>query len=418
MNESEREQMWSAYRRVLFEMITALAIHRRSISYDLLHVEEKGDVANLTCLVSTSNLLIKIRLVRRNDAWYLAEILQTDVGLRVFYETLQPIIASIEKARAGQKPGPSSFTDYVRVLLLINKDASKGLAAADAVLKTKPNDQNLRYLKALALLNLSRDDEATKLLRELVTEGLPIAVYKLADRLTISDDEDEKREAISLYERYATLEPHDSRVFHDLALAYDKVDLVKAESALRRVVELNQHDGNGYINLIVFLAKRGRLAEVKPVLIASDKNTTSDDDVFGNAFRYLYYETQPQPAKALAASEPARLKTNAQANLYLGTMHFEDGKYALALNFLNASAQLDKKSSEPYVMMAQVHRKQRRWSAALNAAQHAISLGQNDSEAHYERACALARLGRIKDAMSSLEKAVELDSMQAGVCPG
>ncbi len=59
-----------------------------------------------------------------------------------------------------------------------------------------------------------------------------------------------------------------------------------------------------------------------------------------------------------------------------------------------------------------LHRKQSRWSAALKAADRAISLDQEDSEAHYQRACALARPGRAKEAMTALEKSVELDPDQ------
>ena len=50
--------------------------------------------------------------------------------------------------------------------------------------------------------------------------------------------------------------------------------------------------------------------------------------------------------------------------------------------------------------------------AALEAADQAIELDEEDGEAYYERACALARLGRLKEAMAALEKGVELYSAQ------
>lgn len=55
--------------------------------------------------------------------------------------------------------------------------------------------------------------------------------------------------------------------------------------------------------------------------------------------------------------------------------------------------------------MSRLHRKQSRLAAALKAADRAIVLDEKDGEAHYERACALVRLGRIKEAMAALEKA-------------
>jgi Flp pilus assembly protein TadD len=88
------------------------------------------------------------------------------------------------------------------------------------------------------------------------------------------------------------------------------------------------------------------------------------------------------------------------------------GRYTTAFNDFSIAAQLDKKSSGPYVMIAELHRKQSRFAAALKAADQAVHLDKEDSEAHYQRACALARLGRLKDAMSALERSIELDDDQ------
>ena len=70
--------------------------------------------------------------------------------------------------------------------------------------------------------------------------------------------------------------------------------------------------------------------------------------------------------------------------------------------------QLDKEWDEPYLVMAFLHRRQSHFAAALKAADQAIKLDDEDSDGYFERACALARLGRIKEAMSSLEKSIEL----------
>jgi len=65
MNDREKEKMWSAYRRTI-EEITA---YGNSYSSDkklrLLHVEEKANEAEATCLLSPSETLLKLRLVRR-----------------------------------------------------------------------------------------------------------------------------------------------------------------------------------------------------------------------------------------------------------------------------------------------------------------------------------------------------------------
>jgi len=113
-------------------------------------------------------------------------------------------------------------------------------------------------------------------------------------------------------------------------------------------------------------------------------------------------------AEKFAASEPLRMKSSFDANLALGRMYSETKRYPAALRFLQAAAQLDKKSSEPHTHIAYVHRLQNHYTAALRAAQQAVALDEDDGEAYYQLACVLARLGRTKEAMTTLEKALEL----------
>jgi tetratricopeptide (TPR) repeat protein len=409
MNDGERAQMWSAYRRVLTEIISYGKDVSSLPKVRLLYIEEKGNVAEATCLLAPFDTMLKLRLVRRNDLWYFIDLVQTDVGLRSAYEVLQHTIAAIERTRSGQKTAPSIVSDFVRVILLLNSDPAKAVAVADEALKIKPADQRLRYLKAVALFNLDKEDEAIQLLKELANEHFPPALNKLADHWSESENKKKSEDAILLYERYTSLQPRDPRGFRDLAFAYSSAgDPVKAEAAYRKVIELNPTDSVGYLDCMLFLVMWDRLPEVKAVLLAADKNKDTDEDLFGSALESLYLASEPEHAEKLAASEPSKMKVSHTGNLILGKIHLDNEKYAAALNFLNISAQLEKTCADPYVTMAMVHRKQSRWNAALKATEQAISLNRENSEAYYQRACALARLGRIKEAMSALEKAVEL----------
>jgi Flp pilus assembly protein TadD len=100
------------------------------------------------------------------------------------------------------------------------------------------------------------------------------------------------------------------------------------------------------------------------------------------------------------------------ANLSLGRAMLRAERYPAAERLFNAAAQIDKKSTSPQIGLAELYRKQSRWAAALKAADYAISLDPEDSEAHYQRACALARLRRLNEAMAALTKSVELDQEQ------
>jgi Flp pilus assembly protein TadD len=410
MNEPEKEKMWSAYSRLIEKIVMGYGRSSSDHKLRLLHFEETENEAEVTCLLSPSDWLLKLRLVRRNGLWSLVEVQKADFGLYTVADTLQTTIEIIEKVRAGQKASRSSLTDFARVLLLTNVNREKAIAVADKALTTNPKDKGLRFLKAEALSFPNHSDESTKILRELSAEDFAPAIFKLASILSASEDEASHKEAVKTWEHYTVLEPYDPRAFRELGTSYSVVgNLAQAEVAFRKAVELEPASADNYMPLVIFLAMNDRFADVKPVFAAYDQHKDVDVDLMAEVIRQLYYDSEGARAVKLADTEPARVKGSAEANLILGKIHLEDGRYAVALNHLNLSAQIDKTLSSPYVAMATIHRKQSRWSAALKAADQAIKLDEEDCEAYYERACALARLGRLRDAMAALEKSVDLD---------
>ena len=214
MNDGEKGKMWSAYRRVIEEIVTGYGNSQSAYQkLRLVHLEEKGDVAEATCVLAPSELLLKLRFVRRNELWSLVEVQQSDTALNTVSDTLQTTIAGIEKVRSGQKTSSSALTDFARVLLLMDGDAAKAITYADNALKAKPTDKGLRLLKALALFQADKADDAVKLLRELVNEDYTPALYKLASHLSDAEDEASQKESVKLWERYVSVEPHDPRGF-------------------------------------------------------------------------------------------------------------------------------------------------------------------------------------------------------------
>ena len=408
MNDTEHTQMSSAYRRALHEIIEGYGNRNSMFKMRLLHLEEKGNTAEAICVLGPYDQLLKLRLIRRDDIWYLVEILQSETNLQTVAEAVRPTITTIENARAGRKAtaGP---TDITRVLLLIQSDSAKALAIADNALKTKPSDRTFRLLKAIALQRLEKTEDAVKLLRELSNEDFAPAVYRLASQLNRSEDEQEVKEATAFYKRYTQLEPRDSRGFRDLGTALENAEeLPAAEAAYRKVVELNPADADGYVNLVQILALQRHFAETKPVLDAADKFKDDDTDVFGAVMTSLVEESDSEIVDPFVAAEAARLKTSARGTLALGRLYSMEERYADALRVLKAAALLNKEWSTPHTVMAFVQRQQHRWVAAMRAAQQAIAIDEDDDEAYYELACALARLRRTKEAMTALEKALEL----------
>lgn len=411
LNDREREQMWSTYRKLVVEIILGYSEDESGTQPDmrLLHVEEKGDTAEAFCLWNPGELFIKLRFVRRNEVWQLVELIQADTGFAITAEHMQPAVEAIEKVRAGQKPSELGLSDFVRVLFLMDKDTAKAVVLIDELLQSKPKDVGLRFLKAGSLLEGERASEGEKILRELSSENYAPAVARLADYLSGSEEGDDRKVSLEMYERYTKLEPYDARGFRNLAIAYELANRkFEAEAPYRKAIELHPVSQN-YSDLVQLLVIQGRVNEAKDVLAAGEK---VDANLFGLVLRDLMFLEEYPAAEVFAASEASRMKTSALGNLSLARIFANQDRYAEAERHFNAAALLDNKSPDPHIGLALLYRQQSRWLAALRAADKAISIDGKDSEAHYQRACALARLRRIKEAMDSLTKAVELQPEQ------
>jgi tetratricopeptide (TPR) repeat protein len=411
LNDREREQLWSTYRKLLTELVMGYGRSEfGKPEMRLLHLEEKGDTAEAICLWDPDEMLVKLRFLRRNDVWHLVEVLQADTGLAIASEYMKTTVAAIEKVRAGEKPSENGLSDFMRVLLLLDTDAEKSAALADQFLKAKPSDTGLRFLKALSLLNGEKAAEGEKLIKELSAENYAPAVARLAEYLDGSEEGDDAKVSLEMYERYTKLEPRDARGFENLGSAYERADRkVEAEAAYRKALEVDPGDSGHYLSLIDLLVVQGRLAEVKPLLAAGEK---ADEDLFGVVMRDMLILEEHQAAEKFAASEPERMKTSMLGNLSLARMYSAGKRYAEGERLFAAAALLDPKSTEPPIGLAMLYRAQSRWLPALKMADKAISLDPEDSEGHYQRACALTRLRRFKEAMASLTKSVELDPDQ------
>jgi tetratricopeptide (TPR) repeat protein len=62
-----------------------------------------------------------------------------------------------------------------------------------------------------------------------------------------------------------------------------------------------------------------------------------------------------------------------------------------------------------YEYLSSLYRSQRRFTEALGAANQAVKLDEDSADAHFERACSLAQLGRKREALAALKRMLEID---------
>lgn len=414
LSDTERELMSSGYRRLLGELSGTFRAEADEVhDFRLLQVKENGDTAVAVVIEpSYQDVLLKLYFVRRNDAWFLTEILLTDEDYHIIAETLQPTIRTMLNRRSNKSTRSPGNSDFVRVLLAMPKDPKAAIAIANRALKDDPKNQGFRHLKALAFEQDEKPEDAVRLWQELTADTKPFApsLLKLAEHYAAQEDLEKKKLAIEFYNRYAALMPEDPRTHVALANVYDlNEDALHAEAEHRAALKADPANTDECVDFAAFLAFRRRFQEASAVIDEASKSAGATGDFFGDLMTELYFADDKTIPEGLARSQPQRMEQSALANLYLGYVRLESGKSLLAIPLLKKAAALRRDWADPYVAMARAYRNLRNWTAAMNAADTAIKINAQDSDAHYQRACALARLGRAKEALGSLTKAFELD---------
>ncbi|HZI87282.1 MAG TPA: transglutaminase domain-containing protein, partial [Pyrinomonadaceae bacterium] len=414
LSDPERQAMAGAYRRVLLEISVGYQKEKtEERDLHVLQVKENGDRAEAVVIDSQFDSLLKFRFVRRNGAWFLTELHQTDSDLRVITETLQPAIRTILARRNNKAARGQSVSEFVRALVVMQKDPQAAVAILDRALKEDPKSRGFRHLKALALARIDKAAEAIQLWNELAAEVNPFApaVLSLARQYEYAEEKEKQKLAIEFYTRYGVLEPADPRTHSSLARLYERGgDDVRAEVEYRAAIKADPSETGYRLNLAAFLALRNRFTEAGVVIDEAEKKAKAGEDPFGDLMMQLYLtEDKETIPEELALRQPQRMGRSYQANLYLAYAFLDNAKALQAILPLKKAAALKKDSSEPYEALARGYRLLHNWSAALTAADTSIKLNSESSDGYLNRACALARLGRIQDALKALEKAVELD---------
>ena len=412
LTDLERQAMAGAYRRVMLEIHTG---YRKEESQErelrVLQVKENGDRAEAFVLDSNFDYLLKFRFVRRNGAWFLTELLQADSDLHTVSEALHPAISTILARRNNKTARGQSSSEFVRALILTQKDPTAAVAIVDGALKEDPKSRGLRHLKALALVKGDKDAEAIQLWNEMAAEVNPFApaLLSLARQYEHAEEKEKQKLAIEFFSRYALLEPADPRPHSSLASLYEgSGDDVRAEVEYRAAINTEPSNTGYRVDLAAFLALKKRFADVGAVIEEAEKRAKVDEDPFGDLMTQLHFMEEQPIQDELARTQPLRMQKSSKANLYLAYSFLEDEKALPAIPLLKKAAALKKDWSEPYEALARGYRLLNNWSAALIAADTSIKLNSESSDGYLNRACALARLGRIQDALNALEKAVEL----------
>jgi tetratricopeptide (TPR) repeat protein len=375
----------------------------------ILRTEIKEDYATVHTVMNDD--LLKFELSRFDKVWYITEIEDADNGLRSFSETLRGAIYP-DKSMAK----------------LISIESSAAIKRIDQLISKEGETPSLLFLKLynlwykhFPLIVDSEDKEESKKAREEILSlhkriiaKWPdyIPAYLFARKLLSIDGEMER--SVELLKHYSQRVPFDPRVWIDLGDTYEEKKRIKeAEEAYQKALSLDPENTDYQSTLIAFYLNNNRLVQAKENLSKTLKTTKDTDTSLTRLLNKLYFiEKDPawyQRAEELLLTFPKEVSNNKEAIKFLARVQNEQGKYLVAMRTMQ-KALVIKPESTDYSLIAYLSRSSKKYQEALVASDKAIKLDNTNTDAHFEKACALVQLGKKQEAVESIKKLIEFGS--------
>ena len=216
--------------------------------------------------------------------------------------------------------------------------------------------------------------------------------------------------AVAELNAYARLAPYDPRPWRDLATAYEKFDrLEDAESALEKAVELDREYLDHHAALVNFHLLNGHPDKAKSAFARMLKASSDVDEIFGQFSDDEGHD--PSYAKALEPlllAFPKELQGSVTGLILLAGAQEAQNKIGDAIKSMQRAIAVEPYANS-YEYLSSLYRSQRRFTEALGAANQAVKLDEDSADAHFERACSLAQLGRKREALAALKRMLEID---------
>lgn len=444
LDERQRAAVISAFEKTVNEMWETwkaeIPLQPRALQSDV-----KADRATITLL--RGEALLRFTLARRDGAWFITEHEIVDDALPEFADSIQGALqpgsrrglvfeTSIENAakhiekliaQEGEKPellllksrvlGSQEIEEAAKTQdeSETNKTESNktepgkteaGKATSESAKSAKPDqpasDPSVEVLKEIAKRWPDFAPARLALARELLYSG--------SGEDAVNPLSKDAERAIAELHAYARLTPYDPRPWRDLAFAYEQFEkLEDAESALEKAVELDREYLDHHAALVNFHLTYDNPEKAKPAFARMLKVSSDVDEIFGQFVDEEGYD--PDYAKALESlllAFPKQLEGSGVGWILLAGVQDAQNKIGDAIKSMQRAIAIEPSASS-YEVLSRLYRSQRRFTEALNAANQAIKLEEDSVDAHFERACSLAQLGRKREALAALKQMLEID---------
>jgi tetratricopeptide (TPR) repeat protein len=232
-------------------------------------------------------------------------------------------------------------------------------------------------------------------------------LYYGNDDAVLSSTSKDAERAIEPLQGYIALVPDDPRPWRDLANAYMLIERnIEAESAFRSAIERDPTYLDHRASLVSFLLMRDEVEKAKADFGQMLKIAADPDEAFDGLYEEEGFD--PEYAKSvenILLAFPKELAASKSGLALLANVQEAQNRPAEAVKSMQRAIAI-KADPQDYDYISQLYRQQQRFTEALNAANQALKLDDQDAAAHFERACSFAQLGRKREALAALKQMI------------
>ncbi len=290
--------------------------------------------------------------------------------------------------------------NYVSALLYVDRgDMNLAITGFREAVRKDPNLYGAWQDLGLAYVKVNRWTEAVEAFAELAkrqqnsVEAAYLHGLALYNAKKTSEAEIEARRALRLDPAFA-----DAHTLLGIILAAKSTSYSEALESLTQAVALapENFDAVFYLGRVQYLL-RDYANSYKNLQIALNRNPKSVETRF---FLGTVLEALGDSEKALTAYQEIVLmdEKSFYGQLGLGVLSVKQGKLDEAVRALDNALALDKESFEANWALGRAFILQEKFAAALDLLQKAVSLQPNRTDARYQLAITLRRLGKIEEA--------------------
>ena len=229
------------------------------------------------------------------------------------------------------------------------------------------------------------------------------------------------KEAIDAFMRVLSQQPNNAEAVLGLAEAYKAAaDYPQAEAQYKRAIELQPNYWGGYNKLGAFYYTQSRYEEAIPQFQKVTRLVPDSERGFNN-LGAMYLRLGRYADAVTVFQESIRRSSSDQAYANLGAAYYFLGRYAEAAASCEKAVELTPDNYLYWRNLGDAYRwipgekakAQRAYERSLALCDDAIEINPTDAGAYLSRATSLAKIGRAREARSSIVRALELEPQNA-----